>query len=287
MFAVIDVGSNSVRLMLHDGYKTIDKEVKVTKLAEGLSNNSMLNAEAVERTARAVSFFVDKAKNLGYNDVYVFATAAVRQAKNGMDFCDRVYNLCSVYVDVISGEKEAILGLKGALSGADGSVLDIGGASTELISVKKGKVVFCKSINLGAVRLLDESCGDKQLAEKIAFQYLSELSTSDINEFCTGIGGTVLSLSAILLELDPYDRKLNHNNKITFDQISILKDRLFEMDVDKRRNLKGLQKERAEIIPYGAMILYVLMSILDLKYVVTSENDNLEGYLSLKRGLYE
>jgi glycerol-3-phosphate responsive antiterminator len=105
----------------------------------------MLNFEAVERNARAVSFFVAKAINLGVKP-YVFATAAVRQAKNGTDFVKRVKDLCCIDVDVVDGLLEAKLGVLGALNGQVGGIIDIGGASTEILVSDGNKIEFIKSL---------------------------------------------------------------------------------------------------------------------------------------------
>ena len=85
--------------------------------------------------------FYQRAKNEGTKSVYAFATAAVRSAENGDEFVKRVKELCPLAVDVVSGEREAELGVLGALTG-DGAVLDIGGASTELVVRKEGEIVY-------------------------------------------------------------------------------------------------------------------------------------------------
>ena len=137
-YAVIDIGSNSVRLMMSDGKKTIYKTVKTTQLAEGMGEDNILQPFAIERTAQAVSFFNKRAKGDGADAVYVFATAAVRRAVNGNEFLNEVKRLCGIEVDVVSGEFEAELGLIGALNGEDGGVVDVGGASSEVVVMSGG-----------------------------------------------------------------------------------------------------------------------------------------------------
>jgi len=128
-FAVIDVGSNSVRLMLVADGKVLYKRLTTTRLGEGLAEAPYLKAEAAERSAVAVADFCLQAKADGAEDVFVFATAATRTAKNREIFLDRVKELCGLTVEVISGEEEAELGLLGALGGKDGAIIDIGGAN--------------------------------------------------------------------------------------------------------------------------------------------------------------
>ncbi|MBQ8375227.1 MAG: hypothetical protein IJX98_06635 [Clostridia bacterium] len=156
--AVIDVGSNSVRLMFVADGKVLYKALETTRLGESIAATGLLSASAIERTANAVAAFYQKARNEGAQTVRAFATAAVRSSKNGGEFLKSVAALCPLQVEVISGEEEAKLGILGAIGSADGAMIDIGGASTELTVQKNGAVVYAKSVNVGAVRLKD-LCG--------------------------------------------------------------------------------------------------------------------------------
>lgn len=286
MYAVIDVGSNSVRLMLSDGVNTISKETIITRLAEGLSTTNMLKPEAVERTARAVSFFVDKAKSLGLDNPMIFATAATRQSVNGDTFVSRVKNLCGKTVDVVSGECEAELGIIGALGDKDGGVIDIGGASTEIVVRNNGKYVYCKSINVGAVRLKDLCGQNKELTDAAVYNAVEEFGKIPKTVFYA-VGGTTSTIAAIMQKLNPYDATKTHGFKIYLKSVIELRDKLFSMSVQEREMITGLQKGREEIIPHGASLLCRIMQNNSLDYVIVSEKDNLEGYLNLKRGIYE
>lgn len=283
MFAIIDVGSNSVRLMLHDGVKTLSKKVQTTRLAEGIAKTNMLTPEAVERTARAVSFFISEAKSLGIKNPLVFATAAVRQANNGKDFTDKVFDLTGINVDVVSGELEAMLGINGALDGGDGGVIDIGGASTELIVKDKGEVVYSKSIKLGAVRAKDATGQDKDTAVEFISSKINEFSSIPTNTTYYAIGGTATTIASMLQELEPYDPTKTDGYKIYKNDVKSLLEKLFSMSVSERAKLKGLQHGREEIIAHGVTILYEIMDKFSIDYVITSEKDNLEGYLYYKK----
>lgn len=122
--AVIDIGSNSVRLMMMADGKVLYKTLDTTRLGEGLASSSLLKREAVERTAAAVAAFYARANAEGAASVYAFATAAVRSAENGSEFVARVRELCPLDVEVISGMEEAELGILGALGGRDGGLVD-------------------------------------------------------------------------------------------------------------------------------------------------------------------
>ncbi|MBE7083596.1 MAG: hypothetical protein E7373_03220 [Clostridiales bacterium] len=280
LYGVIDVGSNSVRLMISNGLETISKKVKTTRLAEGMSNG-YLTANAINKTATAVCEFVSMAKEQAVDEIYIFATAAVRVAVNSKEFLDKVYSLCKMRVDVVSGELEAQLGLLGALSGKDGGIVDVGGASSEVAVIKSGKNVYSKSIKLGAVSLKD-TCGQDYLSsKKFVIDKISEYGKVLPSDFYA-IGGTATSIASIFLECEPYDPKKINGFKISAKDLSSLTLKLYKMSVQERQKLKGLQPERAEVIAGGALILLEIMNKIGVDYVTVSESDNLEGYLAKK-----
>ena len=281
LFGVIDVGSNSVRLMLNDGCKTLSKTVKTTRLAQGMVDG-FLHTDAIERTACAVSFFYEQAKKSGANVVYVFATAGVRSAKNGEVFVSRVKETCGADVDVVSGELEAELGYKGALGNNDGGVVDVGGASTEIIVCKNNTKIYGKSIYLGSVKTTD-SCGqDYMFASQFVKQKLNEFGEIPRSNFYA-IGGTATSIASMLLELKEYDAEKVNGYEITLSNLSNLTKKLYSLTVEQRRLLAGLQPDRAEVIANGALILLEIMRKLNVDTLKVSESDNLEGYLMIKR----
>lgn len=156
--AVIDVGSNSVRLMLVADGKVLYKTLDTTRLGEGIAFSPRLKEEAQERTANAIAAFKNRAEAEGAAIVYAYATAAVREAENKDEFLRLVKEKSGIDLSVLSGEEEAALGMSGALHSADGATLDVGGASTEIAVRHAGKIVYKKSVPLGVVRLKD-LCG--------------------------------------------------------------------------------------------------------------------------------
>ena len=278
--AVIDVGSNSVRLMYVEGGKPLSKEICVTKIAKGLGSSLTLQSDAIERTANALSSFYLKAKNFGANKIYAFATEAVRKAKNKQEFLDKVYSLCGLKIDVVSGETEALLGINGALKDKDGLVIDIGGASTEIVVRKKGKIVYSKSLNIGTVVLTDKfSQNEKELEEYLSEKLLEYGEIPVLNAFA--IGGTATSVAGISIG-EEYNPKKVHGYKLTLKMVKELKERLYSMSVEERKQLKGFQPERAEVIASGVNALYCIMKKFNIDSVTVSESDNLEGYLYSK-----
>lgn len=283
MFAIIDIGSNSVRLMLWADGKTLYKRVNTTRLGEGLAGTGVLSAHAIERTAKAVADYCAEGRAKGAS-VYAFATAAVRSGANGGEFCRRVKELCGLDVDVIQGREEALLGLFGALGENDGGIVDIGGASTEICLRKGGKIAFTVSLNTGAVRLFDK-CLDKEalLREEIG-RAISILSPIKPCGKVYAIGGTASTVASVKLALKEYDGDKIQDCPLYLHEVAALADRLLSFTAEERKRLSGMDEKRADIIAGGSLLLAEIMKKLSLSAVYASDRDNLEGYLSL-RGL--
>ncbi len=282
MISVIDIGSNSVRIMYSDGNRTLGKEVITTRLAEGMSTDLCLKAEAMKRTAKALSFFYQEAKAKGVERIYVFATAAVRKARNKQEFLDLVYSLSGINIDVISGEKESEIGYLGALDGADGGLIDVGGASTEVIVVEKGKSIYSKSLDIGAVTLKDTCGQDIQAVDNFLNDKILEYCVIPFSNKFYSIGGTATSTASMLLELEAYSPEKVDGFIVNKEQLKKLKDKLFAMSVEERKNVVGLQRDRAEVIAHGVAILYAVIEKIGINEIIISEKDNLEGYLKIK-----
>lgn len=263
--------------------KTLYKKIKTTKLGEGLSLSPILNKQAITRTVQAIAYFYDFALTDGAGKVYVFATAAVRSAQNKEEFLSAVYDKIGVCVDVVSGEKEALLGLRGALNGKDGGIIDIGGASTEITVSKDEKTIYSYSLNLGVVRLLDLCGQDGEKILSTCNEKISEYGQIPCAQYY-GIGGTATSLASIYLSLETYDPEKVNGCKLTLSSVSALAEKLLSMSVEERKKLKGLQPERAEVIAGGAVLLLSIMKRYSIEYITVSESDNLEGYLLEKTG---
>ena len=280
-YGVIDVGSNSVRLMMSDGKNTLYKDVITTRLAEGMGTDFLLKAEPIERTARAVSFFVQKAKTELADEIFVFATAAVRRAKNKAVFLGAVKNLCGVDIDVISGENEALMGIKGALDGESGGVIDVGGASSEVITVTDGVINFSKSLYVGAVSVTDKCGQNSNIATEYIENIIKEYGQIPSVEFCA-IGGAATTIAAVLQELEPYDPQKVDGFIVAIEDLELLLKRLYCLNIEERKKLKGLQPARAEVIANGVNILLLIMKKAGIFKIKISEKDNLEGYLIYK-----
>ena len=285
-FAVIDIGSNSVRLMFVADGKVLYKALNTTRLGEGIADKPLLKPEAIERSAVAVSDFYRKAKSEGAEKVLAFATAAVRSAENRQIFLDRVKELCGLTIEVISGEEEAEIGILGALGNCDGGVVDIGGASTEIVVKKDGVLTYKKSVNIGVVRLKD-TCGREKVAlENTAHKAAEEYGEIPLKEEIYAIGGTATTLAAQALGLETYSSEKVTGAVITAEEMQDLADRLLSMSVAEIAALPCMPKGRADVLTGGAVLFSVLMKKLGFARLIVSDRDNLEGY-AIKKGLME
>lgn len=286
LYSVIDIGSNSVRLMFNDGYNTLSKEISTTRLAEGMGEEKVLTNVAINRTVHAVANFYKKAIEKKSDQIYIFATAAVRQAKNKNDFVMAVKKRCGVAVEIISGEEEAELGYLGALNGLDGAVIDVGGASSEIIVVKDKKPLYFKSLDVGAVKIKDECGQDFITVQDFVLDRIKEYGNVPSSTFYA-IGGTATSIAALILELEVYDSKKVDGFVIDKNILSDLVEKLFSLSVEERKKLKGMHPPRAEVIAGGAKLLLEIMNKININTLIVSEKDNLEGYLIKRLGKYE
>lgn len=280
-YGVIDIGSNSVRLLLWADGQTIYKKINTTRLGAGVEKTGRLSAEAIARTAHAVAAFKQEAERAGAHKVLAFATAAVRSAANRADFTSAVKDLCGLSVEVVSGETEAKLGLIGALGGKDGGIIDVGGASTEVTVARGGKIVYAVSADVGAVRLRD-ACGEERaaletfIAERIAVY-------GEVPPFnAYAIGGTATSLAALALELEPYDPARTDGLVLSAADVLRWAEKLLSLSMGERLALKGMDPRRADVLGGGALLLYRVMRAVGAEQVTVSEKDNMEGYLVCK-----
>lgn len=281
--SAIDVGSNSVRLMVMADGKTLYKQLDTTRLAEGLAQSGVLKPEAIERTARAVQIFAAAAELNGAGTPYVFATAAVRSSKNGADFVARVKALTGIDVDVLSGEEEAACGILGALRGRDGGIIDLGGASTEITLQQGGKTLYSKSVNIGTVRLFDMAGQDRSALQAAIDNSLNGYGSLSLDgKDIYGIGGTATSLAALYHELEKYDPKVVEGTVLTREWLCAEAEKLLSLTVEERRALRGMEPRRADVIAGGCLLMYSILNRFNADRITVSESDNLEGYVLFK-----
>ena len=263
LFGVIDIGSTSVRLMMTDGEK-VEKRVNTTRLAENMDEMNTLQPVSIERTAQAVAEYYFVAMQNGAEDVYAYATEAVRSAKNKYRFVDRVRELCGLEIDILDKKTEAEIGFLGASTKGRCCVIDMGGASTE-ISVGDGEnILYSKSLPYGIVRL---SAIEREKIEMTPF----------IN--VVAIGGTISTMAAMKNQLEKYDPNVVNGSVLTLSDIENMYDKISKMTMEERRHVKGLPEKRADIIAPGILMYSLILKYLGADKLTVSEGDGAEGYL--------
>ncbi len=288
--ACIDIGSNSVRLLIPQSGKEVNnKELISSRLAENLAKTGYLNKDAIARTCEAVVFFYEKALKCGCSKVCVFATAAVRNARNGSEFTALLLSK-GIEVDVLSGEEEAETGFNGALCGqsSDSIVFDIGGGSTELIRGKNGGIYYKKSVPLGMVVLSDLAGFNKEKIDAAVKKYLADFK--DALSFAPaplyGIGGTATSLAAMALQLREYDAEIIHRQFVNKEKLEEIEHILYiECRAEPEKiaaRYPVIGNARASIICQGAIMTKNILDLFGSDGYTALETDNLEGYLLKK-----
>lgn len=283
-FAVIDIGSNSVRLMMIASGKVLYKTIKTTRLGEGLAFSARLCDAAKSRTLDALIAFVNQAKSENAEKIVAFATAAMRSAENGREFALEVEDKIGLKIEIISGDEEAQIGILGALGKKDGTIIDIGGASTELIVQKDAKVTYRNSLDIGVVRIRDLCERSKSRTRELSLETVKKYGELKLFGATYAIGGTATTIAALLLNLEKYDGNAVSKMVVTREEVRKLADELFSKSVEEIAQHPCVDNLRADVLAGGVEWLYAIMEYLGVAELCISDGDNLEGY-AISRGL--
>ena len=298
----IDIGTNSMRLLIAD-YKNNkienrEKYINTTRIGQGVDKEGYITEEAMQRNLKALKEFSDKCKEEKCEKVYCMGTSALRDSKNGQDFVNRAKELTNIDVKIICGDEESNLGFMGVLEGTDGNkkddilVIDIGGGSTEFIIGNEEGIKFCKSENVGALRMTEKFITTDPISDEefnAMTDFIEETISSTLDNVkhmhiskLVGIGGAITSLSAMNQQLEVYSMEKVHNSVVTKKDLEKILQNLKNMTLNDKKTIKGLQPKRADIITAGVKILHIIMKKLEFETIVISEYDNLEGLLCQK-----
>ena len=292
--AVIGIGSNSVRMLVCevDGgeMRRIRRDREGTRLFAGLDAGRNLSADAMAKSCAAVKRMADSARDEGCEALHLFATSATRDAANQADFSALLLKETGLTLEICSGETEAALSFFGATDGGDCGVIDIGGGSTEIIVGSDMDVRCGFSCQMGAVRLAGmtpiRDHGDLPAVQQVAADILEEeLRLHPALTFppiWRGTGGTFTTLAAMMKGIRWTDRTYMHGTVLTKDFVLRIARDLADMPIEERRQLPGLQPNRADIIVHGICILIAVMERLEIEQITVSEYGNLDGYVKWK-----
>jgi len=300
--AVIDIGSNSVRLMVAQAtaagaLEVLCKDRRVTRLAQGMVETGRIAAEAMDRTVNGIAELLSIAEGMDVDRVLAFATAAVRNAANREEFIQTLHQRTRLLARVLSGEEEAQASYLGAAQGLTAAMIDIGGASTEVLIGEEGAFRAARSFGMGAVAALERyplgnPCDELSLLamEQWVQTVLREGKACEIRECLGGtqdltwicVGGTASSIASMDLRLEAYQDQAIHGHRISLERIEAMRSCLARMTLEERRGVTGLDPMRADIIVGGMTILLGLMHFFGITGVTVSSGDNLEGYVRMK-----
>jgi exopolyphosphatase/guanosine-5'-triphosphate,3'-diphosphate pyrophosphatase len=286
----VDIGTNSVRLLVADvdereRLRTAHRMGEISRLGEGLDRTGSIDEAAASRTLECLERFVHEAEYRGSSRIRVAGTNAFRVAANGLEVASRFSDRIGYPVEVLTGEEEARLVFLAVLSGlapqpGRSIVVDIGGGSTEVISGESESGTQVISLELGCVRLTErlihqDPPGESELhalREHVRDVFREKLGAFDPGEIgrAIGVGGTVTAFGALDLNLVKYDPSRIENHYLSRTRIDSISKHLCSIPLSQRRDLAGVSRGRADIIPAGAIILGEFADRFDLPGVYVS-----------------
>ena len=293
--AVIDIGTNSSRLYVsrvEDGeQKKIIKMLSTTRLGEGILNSRSMLSEAMERTSNKVREFCLEAKKHGAEEIFIYATAVVREAENREEFKKQIFDKTGITLDVISGQIEGKIAFYGAIDGkSDCAVIDIGGGSTEVVT-EQGGIFKALSQKTGGVRLKEKfsndsgTCNVQEVKDFVKESYLPLYrEKTDISDVKTliGVSGTPTTLYSLFTGEKTYKPEIINGGVFSRRDMDMMLEKMAAMTTEERRDFSGEFKDRADIIVFGGCILSSFMEYYGFDEITVSDRDSLEGYLQLK-----
>ena len=288
--AVIDIGTNSVKLLVADvlgrTVRPVLEQGEQTRLGRGFYQTHLLQRDAVELTARVVKVFAEQARAAGAEDIRAIATSAAREAGNASDLLEAVHHASGLSVEVIPGELEADWAFQGvttdpALQDQALLILDVGGGSTEFIMGQGREQHLRQSFHLGTVRLFEclripdpPAEADWHRCRDWLGAFLAREIEPRLGEWSprvrpaglrlVGTGGTTAILARMALGLRTFDRDRIEGARLALPQVRQRREHLWGLPLSARRTLVGLPPERADVILTGVAIYETVMEFFHL-----------------------
>lgn len=291
--AVIDIGTNSARLLVADvagGRVTVvERHSQVTRLGRGVDLSGQLSTEAIEDACDAIAGYMAICEETGPETIEAIATSAVRDSSNGSAFVAELRERFALSALVLDGEEEARLTYIGATSENRPEqptlVIDIGGGSTELIVGNGEKVSFHTSLQAGVVRHSERHVASdpptaielEALATDVRGLIEKAMDGRATAQAGIAVAGTPTSLAAIELGLEPYDPERVHGHVLELGSIQRMLSQLASIPLALRVEIPGMHPERAPTIVAGVVILVEAMRAFGLEQIEVSEHDILYG----------
>ena len=288
--AIVDLGSNSVRLVIYEGEHRnpvqIFNEKAVLRLAKGMTRTGQLDGQAMAQAETVLRRYAAIARAMGAAPLEVLATSAVRDAENGPEFVRQLtQRLPELHITVLSGHEEAALSAEGVLCGipgADGVLADLGGGSLELVRLDGGRVADTATLPVGVIRLADRAGGDLVRARAIVTNALAETpfvgAAAGRDLYLSG--GAFRALARIHIGQTGYPLNMVHHYTIGREEARDLAGVIGEAGRKLIERMPGVPRRRIEDLPFAAVILRRLLRATGVARVVFSANGLREGWFT-------
>ena len=296
--AAIDIGTNTVLMLVGEvdpagNVVTVRDEHEIARLGRGVDAERQINDSAVEGVIAILLSYLKIAETEGCRTIVACGTSALRDAVNSRAVLDQIRSRTGITVSVLSGDEEAGLTYRGALSGfpefasaGDTTVLDIGGGSTEIVTGRGARSVHRRSINIGAVRLTERYFKDSpphpidfrtaQGSCREAFEQLPPFGPKDV---CVAVAGTPTTLAAVAQQLDVYDRSRVEGYVLSRARVDNFLDEFMVLSLDELRRIPAVHPQRADILLAGTLILREFLFATSLTGVTVSDRGLRYGIL--------
>ena len=286
--AVVDIGSNSIRLVVYDRLQRaptpVFNERVLCGLARGLTHAGRLNDKGLQLALTNLVRFSRLTRAMRVERLDMLATAAVREARNGAEFVAEVERRCEVPVRVLSGGEEARLAALGVVSGtpgADGIMGDMGGGSLELVALHDGELGESATLPLGPLRLAEIDGGDRTMVEAEidrALDRLPWLGAAADRSFYP-VGGSWRSLARLHMEQSRYPLHVIHGYRLTREEAADLADVVAGLGRHSLQRIRTVSRRRLETLPYAALVMRHVLARTQPAEVMFSAAGLREGHL--------
>jgi exopolyphosphatase/guanosine-5'-triphosphate,3'-diphosphate pyrophosphatase len=283
----IDIGTNSVLLLIaeirDDEVYPVKQEARIARLGEGLNETGTLSETAMKRTLSVLRDYAIICEEMGTIEIFAVGTAAMRNAKNGKEFAQRIIEELKLPVEIISDQREAELTYKASAHsfGNDITLIDVGGGSTEFI-LGDAQNIFAKSLGLGVVAITErflhkdptteeELSSVKNYVESFLKENLDSRFFQIKSQKLIATAGTPTTLAAIHKGIDPYDPAKVHGMELNNSDIDSIIVELMKRTLEQRSKLKGLQPGREDVILPGAVLIRTAMELMGFSKITVSD----------------
>ncbi|MEZ2129187.1 MULTISPECIES: exopolyphosphatase [unclassified Sinorhizobium] len=286
--SVVDIGSNSVRIVIYEGLSRsptiLFNEKVLCGLGKGIARTGKMDEESVARALASLHRFKALSDQARAATMYVLATAAAREASNGPEFIHQAESILQRKVRVLSGEEEARFSALGIISGffnPDGIAGDLGGGSLELIDIKGKEMGRGVTLPLGGLRLAEYADGSIQKARSFARKHVktAELLQKGEGRTFYAVGGTWRNIAKLHMEMIGYPLHMMQGYEVPLDVMIQFLDQVAEARDSKEPAFQAISKHRRTLLPFGAIAMREVLNAMRPSMISFSAQGVREGYL--------